>query len=132
MSGQPRGGAKTRQAECWLVLKRIGPCSIQAVVDAMGVKTKVAYSRIRDLRAAGYADASGPQMHKIYWAVGDKPPDDGRREAYRNFRAKGLRARYNLRDFHTCNSVEVVMQWGREGTPGEIPRIPSLAEMLAR
>jgi hypothetical protein len=56
-------------------------------------------------------------MHMIYEAVGNEPPPNNRNKSAFRKRA--------------CAEQSFVVKSRREGTPGEIPRIPSLAEMLA-
>jgi hypothetical protein len=108
----------TRQADTWRLLKEHGPCDISQMVALCGLPTKTVASCIRELRDKGYARSTGQRMHMFYEAVGDDPPPNNRN-----------RGRFRTR---ACAERAFVVKSRREGTPGEIPPIPSLAELLAR
>jgi hypothetical protein len=109
----------TRQADTWWLLKVHGPCDIARMVELSGgLSTKTVASCIRELRDKGYARSTGQRMHMFYEAVGDDPPPNNRN-----------RGRFRTR---VCAEQAFVVKSRREGTPGEIPPIPSLAELLAR
>jgi len=109
----------TRQADTWRLLKEHGPCDIARMVELSGgLSTKTVSSCLREIRDKGFATAGGPRMRMMYEALGDKPPPNNKNRG--RFRKPG------------CVDPSFMVQSRREGTPGEVPTIPSLAEMLAR
>jgi hypothetical protein len=126
------GAKKNGELACaaaWRILREQGPMRIGALAKAMGVGTKVAYKRVAHLRARGLAQWSGPVMHTFYEALGDEPPTDLRPIEGMKYLPMGWQ---RLRHLAICEGESDVIQCRREGTPGEIARIPSLAELLAR
>jgi hypothetical protein len=123
MSGGPRRG-RTRQAEAWYDLRAHGPSTIGEVVKRTGWATKVASSRLRDLRAAGCVTVSGDRMHMLYTAVGDGPPMDKRGGG------RAREAKIKAHRKNSCGGIAYMVQSRREGTPGEIPPIPRMVDLL--
>ena len=87
----------------------------------LGVSVPCAHSATQRLRAKGYIAGKRVFLGYVWMAVKMTAPPDKR---------GGRRRKSAATSANNCGSRPVVLQKWREGTPGEVARIPSLGEML--
>jgi len=117
MGGKKRVDGLTAEGVTWVSLYQHGPADINELARRFPDASKrTICSRVIGLRAKGLAGYTGGRMARVYFAIGDSAPDDGRMDRHP--------------DLLGCSVNRHVVQRGREGTPGEVPQVPSLATLL--
>jgi hypothetical protein len=129
---------RTKPATCnavWNYIRILDPCTHTAVDKTLRDMVRKRYLT-RHLQLA----PSGQRWY-VYAAAGNEPPKDGRVTKIQDAiiaSAKARKGRVSARTAPVDHDDDEDDTWGRgrcakrTGTPDELPRIPSLAEMLAR
>ena len=118
--GRKRVLGQTAEGRMWHSLRDFGSADIREAERRFPkASCKALYSILHRLILKGAVERTGTRTSAIYSAVGDAPPPDGR--------VANLK---NLPRFDATGRFLTVVQRRREGTPGEVPQVPSLAMLL--
>lgn len=140
---------KFRQAAIHRWLVKNGPATNKMVAAEFGLTQTAAQKMTERLRKKGRAARSGPLRDSLWTAVGDTPEDwrgtsvgsQTALETHGNWRyavtkmltARGINPQQypSLSSVSECTDNRPVLQNRREGTPGEVPHVPTLGSLGA-